>query len=160
MSQPASIDGAQFARSGSSLSGRLSEGDLPRLESLGCSAQDGVEFRIDGLPGRQGRARLRVSAKGRLWLVCQRCLGPVESPVSIVADLELASSLREIEEADDDVDRVLASGQMDVATLVEDEMILVLPMVPRHSACAEDAALREQGRESPFLALAKLKNTG
>jgi uncharacterized protein len=68
--------------------------------------------------------------------VCQRCLGPLQVPVEIDAELQLAESLREISEADDEVDRVLASRHMDVGQLVEDEVILALPMVPRHEECA------------------------
>jgi uncharacterized protein len=39
-------------------------------------------------------------------------------------------------EAEDEIDRVLVSRRMDVGQLVEDEVILVLPMVPRHETCA------------------------
>jgi uncharacterized protein len=69
-------------------------------------------------------------------LVCQRCLGPLPVPIAVDVELQLAESLREISEADDSIDRVLASRNMDIGQLVEDEVILVLPMVPRHEACA------------------------
>ena len=59
-------------------------------------------------------------------------------PVAVDAELQLAGSLSEIAEADDDIDRVLASRRMDIAQLVEDEVILALPMVPRHAACGGD----------------------
>jgi uncharacterized protein len=45
---------------------------------------------------------------------------------------------------------------MDVAQLVEDEVILALPMVPRHEACLATGAAPET-RASPFDALAALR---
>lgn len=69
-------------------------------------------------------------------LTCQRCLDPIRVPVAIDAELQLAETVREISEADDEIDRVLASRRMDVASLVEDEVILALPMAPRHEECA------------------------
>ena len=50
--------------------------------------------------------------------------------------LHLAENMREISEADDEIDRVVASRKMDVAGLVEDEVILELPMAARHEECA------------------------
>ena len=57
---------------------------------------------------------------------------------------------------------------MDVAELVEDEAILLLPMVPRHDRCAgagflsagEDVATVEVKKVSPFSVLASLKKGG
>jgi uncharacterized protein len=67
-----------------------------------------------------------------MQVLCQRCLDPLPVPIAIDAELQLAENLREITEADDEIDRVLASRHMDVEQLVEDEVILALPMVPRH----------------------------
>jgi uncharacterized protein len=66
---------------------------------------------------------------------CQRCLDPIRVPIAIDAELQLAESAREIAEADDEIDRVLASRRMDIPGLVEDEVILALPMAPRHEEC-------------------------
>ena len=68
-------------------------------------------------------------------LPCQRCLDPIQVPIAVDAELQLAENLREISDADDEIDRVLASRHMDVASLVEDEVILALPMAPRHEDC-------------------------
>jgi uncharacterized protein len=74
------------------------------------------------------------------------------------SELLLAESEREIEAADDEIDRVLAGNAMDVAQLVEDEVLLALPMAPRHEKCAGSREGAETGgRASPFAELAKLK---
>jgi len=130
-------------------------GQLPRLAEMQCSTS-GLEYVLQGGASSFGRPCLRISVRGEMQLVCQRCLGPLPVPVAVDVELELAESLREIAEPDDDIDRVLASRTMDVGQLIEDEVILALPTVPRHDACGT-ASAPLQAEESPFGLLAVLK---
>ncbi|HUL93735.1 MAG TPA: DUF177 domain-containing protein [Burkholderiales bacterium] len=107
---------------------------LPRLAQLRCSTE-GLEYRLRGGRADNGKPCLWLSVTGSLELVCQRCLDPIQFPIAIDAELQLAANAREISEADDEIDRVIASRNMDVAWLVEDEVILALPMAPRHEGC-------------------------
>ena len=135
MSQAGVIDGLHFARAALQKRGTMGMEQLPRLAQMRCSTQ-GLEYHLSGGTAKNGKPCLRVSVRGVVQLVCQRCMDPLPVPVAIDSELQLAESLREISEADDEVDRVLASRHMDVGRLVEDEVILALPMVPRHEACA------------------------
>jgi len=69
----------------------------------------------------------------------------------------LTEDAREIEQAEDEVERVLASHAMDVAQLVEDEVLLALPMVPRHDRCSAGVTAERETRSSPFGVLVELK---
>lgn len=113
---------------------------LPRLAQLQCST-DGLEYHLRGGRAGNGKPCLWLSVRGSLELLCQRCLDPIPVPIAIDAELQLAENLREISEADDEIDRVLASRNMDVAWLVEDEVILALPMAPRHEECVHRPAI-------------------
>jgi uncharacterized protein len=150
MSLPGVIDGLQFARGALEKRGSLGMEHLPRLAQMQCSTP-GLDYRIRGGTAGHGKLSLRISVTGRLQLACHICLGPLSVPIAVDIELQLAGSEREINEADDDVDRVLASRTMDVAGLVEDEAILALPMVPRHDACAA-AGSAARAKESPFSA--------
>ncbi|HET7199726.1 MAG TPA: DUF177 domain-containing protein [Burkholderiales bacterium] len=79
--------------------------------------------------------------RGSIDLLCQRCLEPLRLPLAIDAELQLAGSPREILEADDEIDRVLASRHMSIGELVEDEVMLALPMAPRHETCERRPAV-------------------
>jgi uncharacterized protein len=103
-----------------------------------------------------GRLSLTVEISGELRLVCQRCLGPLAFPLAARSELELAETESEIEAAGDDVDRVLATKAMDVATLVEDEAILALPMAPLHGRCETGVAPEAAVKAGPFASLAGL----
>jgi len=156
MAFPRLIDGLQFARSASQVQGTLAGGQLPRLVELGCHVRT-VHFTIAGGTGSKGRPSLRLQASAQVQLVCQRCLGPFAASLSVDTELELSSSALEIAQADDDVDRVLATPAMDVAGLVEDELILGLPQAPKHEHCAAAGSGETRPRSSPFEALSRLK---
>ena len=160
MSQGAVIDGLDFARSGATLAGALEISDLPRLAELGCTVAQ-IQYVIRGAATAQGRPGLQIDATGSVELACQRCLEAVAVPVAAHAELELAESQEAVDLADDDIDRVVATRSMAVAALVEDEVILALPMVPKHATCPTHT--EEQGaageRTSPFAALAALRRS-
>jgi uncharacterized protein len=159
MSRAGTIDGPQLARDRGTVSGTLGIGALPRLAASGCEAAT-LRYRVRGAVNAAGRPCLAVDASGVALLACQRCLDPVEFPVELSVELELAASERAIVEADDDVDRVLATNAMDVAALVEDEVLLVLPMAPMHERCEPDAGQGAANRAAPFAALAGLRKGG
>ena len=159
MSRAGTINGPRFAVEREVVTGALAIADLPRLAEMGCDAAT-LEYAVRGDEDADGRATLAVEVSGELRLTCQRCLGALEVPLAAASVLELAGSQAEIDAADDERDRVLASKSMDVAALVEDEVILALPMVPVHARC--ETAVTHAGREnlSPFAALAGLKQNG
>jgi uncharacterized protein len=157
MSQAGVIDGLQFARGGLEVGGVLGMEKLRRLAEMQGST-DGLEYRVRGGINDDANPCLRISVSGEVQLTCQRCLGPLTVPLATDAELVLSESEREIQQAEDEVDRVLASRAMDVAQLVEDEVILALPMIARHEDCApaQDVPTSEL-RPSPFNVLAGLK---
>lgn len=158
MSQPGHIDGLQFARERGQRNGHLTIESLPRLAESGASSAE-VEYAVAGGENAEQRPCLRIDVDGTLKLACQRCLEVVEHRIEIRSELELATEQHAIDAAEDDVDRVLAGRAMDIRTLVEDELILDLPMIPMHEHCAA-AAAGESSRRSPFAALAALKKPG
>ena len=156
MSQPGLIDGLQFARGAETLKGTLDPSRLPRLAEMRC-AITGLSYELRGRTDAEGRGWLQVLANGTLTLECQRCLGPLTFPLALRSELLLAESERDIETADDDIDRVPAGKAMDVCQLIEDEVLLALPMAPRHEHCGGKRDGAEAGRSSPFAELAKFK---
>jgi DUF177 domain-containing protein len=155
MLQPAAIDGLAFARSGGVLKGRLGMESVPRLARSGCSSSV-LDFVLVGEINERGNPGFRLTIDGSVRLECQRCLGEFDFPLRLEVQLELATSEAEILAAEDDVDRVVAGREMGVAALVEEEVILALPMAPKHAQCRAPAM--ERGAEpSAFQALGALK---
>jgi uncharacterized protein len=91
-----------------------------------------------------------------LQFVCQRCLGALEYPLHIDVSLQLAATQAEVEAGPlepEGPDRILAGKEMPVRDLVEDEMLLAIPIVLRHERCkgGEPRAVKEG--QSPFAGL-------
>jgi uncharacterized protein len=158
MLQPAAIDGLAFARSAAVLQGRLGMESLPRLAQSGCSVS-ALDFVLTGEINEHGKPGLRLVVDGSMRLLCQRCLDSLEWPLHLAVRLELAASDAEIAAVDggDDIDRVVAGREMSVAALVEDEVLLALPMVPKHERCSPAAGLGDGAKPSAFQALAALR---
>jgi len=117
---------------------------------------------------RAGEAQvwLRLKVHANVPLVCQRCLGPLDSAI----DVDTAIRFVRGEDAAADLDAasefdVLAlTNSLDLEALAEDELLLALPLVPRHEPCTAGEAGVALARESegdpgghPFAPLAALK---
>ncbi|WP_303785494.1 DUF177 domain-containing protein [Azovibrio restrictus] len=160
MSQQLEIDAHRFVREARLLEGFLELAELPRLHDLVTQVAGKVEYRLQGVRGERGQPRLRLEVGGALPLICQRCLGVVEQRLEIDSLLELVSADSEPtqeELEDDSVDFLPVSGSLDVRVLVEDEILLALPVAPRHEACSPPAAAEAGDESHPFAALAALK---
>lgn len=88
-----------------------------------------------------GRRTLHARVTGALELVCQRCLAPCELEVDADMAVVLVESEAEAEALPEELDALIVGGQRSMHTvdMIEDELILGLPLVPR---CADDAVCR------------------
>jgi uncharacterized protein len=159
MSQQPYIDGFDFAASGEARSGQWPLRALPRLRSSLADDSGELRYELRGTQDALGRQALRLKVDGMLTLNCQRCLDTMAYPVAIDAILVLAASEAEIDADADDPeapDRVLASREMPIGELIEEEVLLTLPFAPRHERCG--ARQRDDGerRASPFAGLSAL----
>jgi uncharacterized protein len=112
---------------------------------------------------------LHLTADVLAPLVCQRCLSPVEVPLHVdrwfrfAADEAVAAA--EDEEAEEDV--LALSRDFDLHELIEDELLMEIPVTARHETCPEPARLSavdpdfeaaEAERPNPFAILGALRS--
>jgi uncharacterized protein len=172
--QPSRLDVAAFALARATLEGSDA---LQQYERLACDLQNpqaGPPIKWQAMGERRGavdgsiRAALHLRIEADLLLTCQRCMGPVATPVRIDRHLvfvpgEAAAAALDDESEDDVLELTPA---LNLHALIEDELLMALPLVPRHDRCpgevklsAQDAGFNAAGAEktSPFAALAGLK---
>ncbi len=91
--------------------------------------------RVMGETDAHGGLSLRITIAGGLTLTCQRCLGALQHDVQIAYRLLLARSASELErlDADPDCDAILIEAALDLVALVEDEVLLSLPLAAMHA---------------------------
>jgi len=179
---PEKLDVENFIKDEAILEGEWPASGLARFAASAAPERpaDGwppVRWRLQGQLREQRRADpqlwLQVEARGGVWLTCQRCLQPVEESLDASRWFQFVGSEDEAASLDaDSEDDVLALPRhLDARELIEDELLLALPLVPRHETCPEplrapavEAADEDAGageaRPNPFAKLAALKKGG
>ena len=156
MSHQPVIDGLDFARTGAKLQGALPIADFPRLRDALRTDEGTLHYELRGVPQEQGHPALSLKVDGALQFSCQRCLGALEYPMHIEVLLQLAATQAEAEAEPlqaEGPDLIVASRQMPVRDLVEDELLLAIPLAPRHERCAGRELQAARDGQSPFAGL-------
>jgi uncharacterized protein len=160
------IDSLRFAEDGGRLRGRLALARMPRLADLLVADEGALTCALEGCQidcAGLARPGLHLTVSGRLYLQCQRCLDAVGIDCAIDSHLLLVppgGAWPEDELTNDAFDAIPAEPALSLLALVEEEVLLALPIVPRHAHCALPAgfaAAQEHSRPSPFAALAGWK---
>ena len=173
---PFQLDVVAFAKAAGHVEGHW---PLVRLDRLAESAVAegsptetvGVAWsaRGESRPARGGGPQpwLHVKAQARIALECQRCLRPVEVILEtdrsflFVPGEDTAAKI----DADSEHDVLALTTALNLRELVEDELLLAMPLVPRHDVCPVPLQAPENDEEAmqapnPFAALAALKRNG
>jgi uncharacterized protein len=199
------LDLFEFAQSGRQAAGAVRVSQLPRmLNEVPADAPDRdtvftwqaegstqPELQDNGIEAPQ--PYLRLAVHGSVWIECQRCLSPYSQHLDVDATYRIVATEAEADEYpldDDEVEVIVGSRQFDLVDLIEEELLLSLPLVPKHDVCPEvheslvsgfegaqgepeeDASPDSQstgsgagkvsasGRPNPFASLEKLKPGG
>jgi len=171
---PFRVDPFRFAHDAVELESSLPLTQMKRLSAMLYQSEGivtvSLAFAVDILGVSSLHGRLKTS----LDLVCQRCLEPMPVDVDTKLALGFARSDAGIEQIPSGLEPVrVEGGQVDLLLLLEDEIMLALPQIPRHaenecSASALESSMadksansesRQQERENPFSVLAGLKKS-
>jgi uncharacterized protein len=181
---PRALNVSALCKDGAALAGSLPLAGLPRLASSFAAAADGAaQWQAQGTllaqAGAESQVWLHIEATASVPLQCQRCLSLFLQPLVVDRRIRFVRSEEEAARLDEVCeDDVLAlPTRLDLHELLEDELILALPIVPRHAgdcpqplvvpssaAAGTNAAKAQQGLVGeeeavphPFAALAALR---
>ena len=154
------IDSLDFARRGGELSGEVQLADLPRMADLLTDFEGKVTYSVRGYTGNDGKPLLELTIDGVCNLRCQRCLNALASPLKLVSRLRLVKEgeMDSTDIEDDEADSIPAEKRLDILVLLEEELLLSLPIAPKHGLGVCQIAAEGLNRStSPFAVLAGLK---
>jgi len=154
------IDSIEFARERRRLAGELPVSSMSRLADMLADDGGSLSWSVSGECDTDHKPFLVIEVAGELHLKCQRCLGALGHSLKIRSRLQLVprGAVWPDEDLEDDrVDPIEASDDQPVLALVEDEVLLALPIAPRHRSCAMPGYDDGSAVASPFAALATLK---
>mgnify|MGYP001810810688 CR=1 FL=1 len=171
---PHRLDAMRMARQGALLQGRRPLAHFSRLlEDLHAPVDAGAEVawsanaELRTAPSGAPEAWLHLEATSLVPLTCQRCLEAVQTGLAVdrwfrfVADE--AAALAEDDDCEEDL--LALEPRPDLLAVIEDELIMELPLVPMHGRCPDTPAALAPAPETPaaderphpFSALARLK---
>jgi uncharacterized protein len=149
------VDLFEFARAGRQALGQVSLAQLPRMLnevspdapeperdathpafSWQAEGSQQMELQDDGTQGPQ--AYLRLALHGAAWLECQRCLAACRQAFDIDVTYRIVRTEEEADAFpldDDELDVIVGSRHFDLLDLIEEELLLALPLVPKHDVC-------------------------
>lgn len=148
--------------------GRLYKGTIPlcQLERLSESLHDSQGVVRYSLRFAKEDKIHSVSGKvqAELLLECSVCLEKIAIPVDSDVKLGIVSTLAEAERLPEVFEPLLVvDRQIQIKNIVEDELLLAIPIIPRHLDCSLRYVVDQpasQKTTNPFSILADLKSPG
>ena len=164
---PEHIDPYRFAEQNLYLDGSLKIADMHRLNSnLSSGNADTVKVDLQFGIDEQGITFLKGHIETNLRLQCQRCMEPFNYEIISDFILGIVNTLDEANALPERYEPAMAKeGELALRELIEDELILNLPIIPKHEPeeCRVKLPMKdsgwEQGKgENPFHVLESLKD--
>lgn len=147
--------------------------DLTKLERIRDLINKPIgDLSVDINFDREGRfAMVKVRIRAKLVLQCNTCLKPLDWHTDHFVTLAIVKSLDEFEIIPEDCEPwLIEDSRVSLSEMIEDELLLQLPQIPRHEVCSmtlppQDAGFKQQSvaapeeKTNPFEALKALKQT-
>lgn len=168
------IDNIAFVKKGERLAGDLSLHECKRVaeflgwpiehsgstpkEKQGLDDDGVVHFELTGEVNASGQYFLQLGLNASLKCLCQRCL----EPMPLVMNMRFVYLIAEVEGEDsdfspveevDDYDLQEPNQAMDLLRLIEDEIIMALPIAPMHDQECTSALMESGEKPNPFAVL-------
>lgn len=168
------LDIVAFAEAGASLSGEDPLSHYARLsrEDLDGEGKAVVRWQAQGrsepVAGGAPEIWLDLQAQTELGMQCQRCLEPMRQTLAFERSFRFVRDEATAEQLDEELeeDVLVWRKDFDLQALVEDELLMELPVAPRHEVCPSTPPMQvqthdfdagEQEKPNPFAALKALK---
>ena len=170
---PKQLDLRGLAARGVEINGTVAPEDLPRLADSGMSIVGSGSATFDFRRDEEARYIVAVSVEATVVMQCQRCLSDMEVPLSSASVMACVWNDDEAAALPATYDPLIVEDTADLSDIVEEEILLAIPVSPIHDAecksAAQQAALEEDGeglapveeageRDNPFAVLEQLKS--
>jgi len=112
-----------------------------------------VYFELTGNSHQYEHPSLNLKVKADLPMRCQRCFGIMSVPISLSFDYLITDEqLVEMDDVDE-LDWLEPSPDMDILALIEDELLIALPIAPMHSEICKQLNMESGEKANPFAVL-------
>lgn len=162
---PDRLEVKSLATASTRLSGRDLLQNLPRLatELVGLEPEAHVLWSaaFEMRTGADGQPQpwLHLGLQSSLPQTCQRCLTDYPHAVDVAYGFRFVATEKEAEEADDESeeDLLVLNRQFNLAELVEDELLMAIPLIALHETCPEPVKMSVQDADFEAASAPKTK---
>ena len=158
---PQFIEPLRLAEEERRLQGKLDASLMERLQEVVLEPCGPVELDMAFSKDEKGVIRITGDYRVKVRLLCQRCLEAMELTLANPFNIGMVAADGDAGSTDEYEQVTLEGREIALAPLIEDEILLGLPMSPRHALpdCAAAAELLKRAPEksSPFAVLKNLK---
>ena len=153
------INNLEFAQAQQTLAGEINALKCERLaETIGANPSQGgagahISFKLTGAAKQLRNPSLQLRIDAKLPVICQRCLDKMLVHLNLDFDYIVCKELPiEIDE-NDDTDWLEAAPEMNLQALIEDELLLAMPLAPMHDHDCSKQSMQSGEKPNPFAVL-------
>jgi uncharacterized protein len=159
------IHNLEFAQSQQTLVGeidaakceRLAETLMPSGETLASNKVAAhIRFKLTGAAKQLRNPSLHLHITAKLPVACQRCLDEMLIHLNLDFDYIICNELPLETDENDDTDWLEASPDMNLQALIEDELLLAMPIAPMHEHDCSKQNMQSGEKPNPFAVLKNL----
>lgn len=158
---PSVVNPWALARNAEVLNGKLDLSQFERVISSQNKQTGEVLATVQISKIDNGKLIVNGQLNYDLLLVCQRCLEEMPAHYDFTFELLIVKYEALLETLAEGDDGIVCEESLDLIQLLEDEILLKLPMIARHDDCAglaDEEEQLEQEVQTPFAALKDLMN--
>ena len=131
---PEYVDPYRLANKGESLSGDIAVASMTRLSQILMEKKASVAVTLAFGYGERRRVTVSGTIATDLVLKCERCLGPMPWPIQIDFKLAMVKAGNQGEIPPEYEQYIMDSDRVRLYEMIEDEILLSLPLVAKHAA--------------------------
>ncbi len=149
------INNLEFAQSQQIQAGEIEAASCERLlESLSAAGKGAqISYKLTGAAKQLRNPSLHLHIDAQLPVTCQRCLGDMQVQLHLNFDYIICQEMPDETDENDDTDWLEAAPDMDVQALMEDEILLAMPIAPMHAHDCSQQSMQSGEKPNPFAAL-------
>ena len=149
------INNLEFAQAQQTLAGEIDALKCERLaETLAPSGAGAhISFKLTGAAKQLRNPSLHLHIEAQLPVSCQRCLDEMLVHLNLTFNYIICNTLPTEIDENDDTDWLEAAPEMNLQALIEDELLLAMPIAPMHDHDCSKQSMQSGEKPNPFAVL-------
>lgn len=157
--KPILINNLEFAKKQEEITHLIDVDSCERLLDLletNSTLPKKISYNLKGSSSTFHLPSLGLKIEATLPVLCQRCLQPMQLNLSLAYDYVIAEAEPEAFEGDEEIDWLEASREMNINSLIEDELLMAMPIGPLHDHACKPPIQEQLEKPNPFAVLKDL----